>query len=606
MASSSVHRETTQHWVIGLRRRLTAVTVDAPMHVRALVRADELWLALLAIVVGICSGLCVVLMDFLSHHFHFWFFALPHLGEGLSQQSHIDPIRAMVVPILGGAVLGSVAWLLAKYKLTNFIDPIEANALYGGKMSLRDSFIVAMQTSFSNGVGGSVGQEAGYAQFGGGIASWMGQHLRLRRNDLRVLVGCGAGAAIGGAFNAPLCGAFYGIELVIGTYSIPSLTMVVIASLAGTLTVELLMHGGVHILDVVLPTHTPGYAYVLAVLLGVIAGFVGIAIMRAVTALEGAFRQAKVPVWLRPILGGVVVGLLGSISPKVLASGNSSMHTELAVVYPFLLAVTLLVMKSTASAFSIATGFRGGLFFASLFMGSLLGRAYGDVAVMLPFAHGVPIGFYAVVGMAALATAIVSGTMTMTFLTLESTSNFSITIAVLMAAIAASLTVRRFFGYSFATWRFHLRGETIRGAVDVGWLHNLTVGRMMRRTQYTIHEDADVPTFKTEFPLGRTHYVVVLDSDERYVGLAYPSEVHAPDAVENETIHDMLRHREDFLVPQSTVKEAIRAFEKAECDVLAVLDGADSRSVLGVLTEQYALRRYSEELDQRRRELSGE
>ncbi|GAN74029.1 MULTISPECIES: chloride channel protein [Acidiphilium] len=576
------------------------------MHVRALVRTDEIWLAMLAAVVGVLSGFCVYLMDFLSHHFHFWFFALPNLDEGLSQQTHIDPLRAIFVPILGGAVLGSVAWLLGRYRMTNFVDPVEANALYGGKMSLRDSIIVAMQTSFSNGVGGSVGQEAGYAQFGGGLASWVGQHLRLRRNDLRVLVGCGAGAAIGGAFNAPLCGAFYGIELVIGTYSLPTLTMVVISSLSGTLAVELLMNGGVRPLNVVLPTHTPGYAYPLAVLLGIIAGFVGIAIMRAVTSLEAVFRRTGVPIWLRPIIGGVVVGLLGSITPKVMASGNSSLHTQLAVVYPFMLAVALLVMKSTASAFSIATGFRGGLFFAALFMGSLLGRAYGDVAVMLPFAHGVPIGFYAVVGMAALATSIVSGTMTMTFLTLESTNNFSITIAVLMAAIAASLTVRRFFGYSFTTWRFHLRGETIRSAVDIGWIHNLTVGRMMRRNQYITQETTAIADFKTEFPLGRTQYVVVLDENQHYAGLAYPSEVHAPDAAAEDSIQHLVRHRDDFLVPQATVKEAIRAFEKAECDVLAVIDGEETRQVLGVLTEQYALRRYSEELDQRRRELSGE
>lgn len=606
MASSTVRRDSPPRWIGAFRRRLNAVTIDAPMHMRALVRTDELWLAGLAVIVGIMSGFAVFLMDFFSHRFHFWFFALPKLGEGLSQQQTIDPIRAMLVPILGGALLGSVSWLLAKYRPGNFVDPIEANALYGGKLSLRDSVIVAAQTVVSNGVGGSVGMEAGYAQFGGGLASWLGRQFRLRRNELRILVGCGAGAAIGGAFNAPLCGAFYGIELVIGTYTMTSLPLIIIASLTGTLVADKLLDGGATPLDVVLPTTVPGYAYPLALLLGVVAGFVGIAIMRGVTSIEAVFRRAGVPIWLRPILGGVVVGLLGSISPKVMASGNSSLHTQLAVVYPLLLALTLLLMKSTASAFSIGSGFRGGLFFAALFMGSLLGRAYGDVAILLPFAHGVPIGFYAVVGMAAMAVAIVGGPLTMTFLALESTNNFSITVAVLGAAIAASLTVRRVFGYSFTTWRFHLRGESIRSAVDVGWIHNLTVGRMMRRTQYTVVETMEIPTFKTEYPLGRTQYVVVTDVDEHYVGLAYPSEAHAPGEADPHTIHDLLRHQEDFLVPQATVKEAIRAFERAECDVLAVLDGPETRRVLGILTEQYALRRYSEELDQRRRELSGE
>lgn len=588
-----------------LRLRLSAVAAGTPARLRAMVRADELWLATLSIIVGLCAGAGVTVMDVISRHFHFWFFALPQLGEGLSQQTHIEPIRAMSVPILGGAVLGSATWLLARFRPGNFVDPVEANALYGGKLSLSDSIIVAAQTVLSNGVGGSVGMEAGYAQLGGGVASWLGRKLRLRRNDLRILVGCGAGAAIGGAFNAPLCGAFYGIELIIGTYSLASLPMVIIASLAGTLTVEKLMNGGARPLDVVLPTIIPGYAYVLAILLGVVAGFAGIAIMRGVTSIEVLFRRAGVPVWMRPILGGAVVGLLGSISPKVLASGNSSLHTQLAVVYPFLLAVVLLLMKSTASAFSISSGFRGGLFFASLFMGSLLGRAFGDLAILLPFAHGVPIGFYAVVGMSGLAVAIVGGPMTMTFLALESTNNFSITIAVLAAAIAAGMTVRRFFGYSFTTWRFHLRGEVIRSAVDIGWIHNLTVGRMMRRVQHLVQEEAGITEFRDEFPLGTTQRVVVTDPDDRYVGLAYPADAYDP-GTEASNVRDLVRHAEDYLMPQMTVKEAISAFQRAECDALAVVDGPDSRRVLGLLTEQYALRRYSEELDQRRRELSGE
>ncbi|HEX7388962.1 MAG TPA: chloride channel protein [Acidiphilium sp.] len=607
MASSTVHRDAPAAFIAALRRRLGAMTIPAQTRLRALVRTDEVWLAFLAAVVGAFAGAGTFLMKDFSHHFHFWFFALPHLGEGLSQQEYIDPIRAILVPTLGGVVLGSVSWLLAKYRPGRMVDPVGANAFYGGKMSLRDSVIVAAQTVVSNGVGGSVGMEAGYAQLGSGIASWCGQRLRLRRNDLRILVGCGAGAAIGGAFNAPFCGAFYAIELIIGTYTLASLPMVILAALTGTVVTNVLSHGGTKPLDVILPDVVPTYGYLLALLEGVVAGFIAIAIMRAATSLEVVFRRLNVPVWLRPVLGGIAVGLLGSISPKVMGSGHSSLHTQLAIDYPFFLAMGLLFLKSTASAFSISSGFRGGLFFASLFMGSLVGRAYGDLAVMVPFVHGLPIGFYTIVGMAATATAIVGGPLTMTFLALESTNNFSITIAVLGAAIAASLTVRRTFGYSFTTWRFHLRGESIRSAVDIGWIHNLTVGRMMRRTQYTVHDATDIATFRTEYRLGRTHYVVVVDADERYVGLAYPTEVHAPDvAADAEPIRTMTRHQEDFLLPQATVKEAISTFERAECDVLAVLDGPETRKVLGVLTEQYALRRYSEELEQRRRELSGE
>ena len=128
-------------------------------------------------------------------------------------------------------MMGLLALALARWRPRRAIDPIEANALYGGRMSMLDSLVVCGQTLISAGVGASVGLEAGYTQMGSALASRIGRSFRLRRSDLRLLVGCGAAAAIGAAFNAPLTGAFYGIELVIGTYSVGILAPVVVASL---------------------------------------------------------------------------------------------------------------------------------------------------------------------------------------------------------------------------------------------------------------------------------------------------------------------------------------------------------------------------------------
>jgi CIC family chloride channel protein len=222
-----------------------------------------------------------------------------------------------------------------------------------------------------------------------------------------------------------------------------------------------------------------------------------------------------------------------------------------------------------------------------------------------PFITPMPDGLYAVVGMSALATAIVGGPMTMTFLALESTRNFAVTMAVLAASITAAITVRRLFGYSFATWRFHLRGESIRSAVDVGWIHSLTVGRMMRRAQHNVQVGMSLAAFRQEFPLGAAQRVIVVDSEDRYAGIAYPADAHGMPGAEGD-LSTILHHAGHFLLPGMSVKEALTVFEVAEADALAVLDGESTRQVLGLLTEQYALRRYSEELDRKRRELAGE
>jgi chloride channel protein, CIC family len=177
---------------------------------------------------------------------------------------------------------------------------------------------------------------------------------------------------------------------------------------------------------------------------------------------------------------------------------------------------------------------------------------------------------------------------------------------VLIAVIVSAQVTRETFGYSFATWRFHLRGETIRSAADVGWLRELTVRRMMRPDVRTVPAHTTVARFRTVFPLGSATQVVALDEDKAYAGIVLVAEAHASELDEATQLRDILRHRDDMLLPTMTVKEAIEAFDQAEAEELAVVQTRDNRHVVGLLTEAFALRRYSDELERRRKELIGE
>jgi CIC family chloride channel protein len=327
--------------------------------------------------------------------------------------------------------------------------------------------------------------------------------------------------------------------------------------------------------------------------------------MRGVTLVEDIFRRSQVPAWLRPAIGGPVVGLLALISPQVLSSGHGALQVGLDAPYPLVQVATLVVLKSIASAISIGSGFRGGLFFASLFLGAMLGKLFAAVVALAPALPLPPAIVCAIVGMSGLAAAIVGGPLTMSFLALESTGSLPMTIAVLVAAVISSLTVRRTFGYSFATWRFHLRGEAIRSAVDIGWMRNLTVGRMMRRDVRTVRDETPLSAFQRDFPLGSATRVVAVDTADRYAGIALLAEAHAPGA-KAERLADLLHWKSAALLPQMTVKEAVAMFEQTESDALAVVDSMETRRVIGLLTEQHTLRRYSEELERRRRDLAGE
>ena len=585
------------------RRQFNDVVTHAPHKLRALVRADEIWLVVLAAGVGVGAGLVVVAMAEAAQLMHHVLFNLGR-GEFLSAQVSVDPVRALLVPCLGGLVLGGGSWALGRWIARTTVDPIEANALYGGRMSLKDSLVVVVQTIWSNGVGASVGLEAGYAQIGSAMASRLGRAFKVRRNDMRLLVGCGAAGAIAAAFNAPLTGAFYAFELVIGTYSLATLAPVVVAAISAVTVMRVLVGGGEGF-DIRVPSAIETIDYVPVLALGMLCALGGIAIMRGVTVVEGLFRRSGAPAWLRPALGGLAVGGLALLSPTVLSSGHSALRIALDAPYGLPHIAFLIVLKSVASAISIGAGFRGGLFFASLFLGALVGKLFAGALALVTVVQALPAVVCALVGMSALAVAVVGGPLTMAFLALESTGSLPMTVAVLAASVVSTVTVRRTFGYSFATWRFHLRGEAIRSAVDVGWMRNLTVGRMMRREFRRVPLEMSLATFRREFPLGSIGRVVAIDSAGRYAGILATSEAHAAPE-EMAKLAEVVHHHKAVLLPQMSIKEAVQMFEQAESDELAVVDSAETMRVIGVLTEQYALRRYSEELEKRRRELSGE
>ena len=587
------------------RRPIGEFVLHAPQTLRALVRADEIWLVVLAAFVGCCSGIMVALMTYTTQLIHQTLFLLKP-GQRLSGMVEINQLRAVAVPALGGLAVGLVGLVIVRLWPRRAVDPIEANALYGGRMSLNDSLIVVLQTILSNGVGASVGLEAGYTQIGSAIASRFGRMFRVRRNDLRVLVGCGAAGAIAGAFNAPLTGAFYAFELVIGTYSIATLAPVAVSAIVASSVVRALaLAGDYGALEVQAPTRIDAVDYIPILALGMLCALVGIAIMRGVTLTEHLFRRSRVPVWLRPMIGGSVVGLLALVTPQVLSSGHAALAVGIDAPYTLKYIALLIVLKALASAISIGSGFRGGLFFASLFLGAMLGKLFTGVLTMVTTVHAIPAVVGALIGMSGLAVAIIGGPLTMGFLALETTGSLPLTAAVLVVCIVSALTVRRTFGYSFATWRFHLRGEVIRSAVDIGWMRNLTVGRMMRREVRTVTADTPLLVFRRDHPLGASQRVVVLDDQGRYAGVVLVAEAHAENS-DARRVADILHYTDTMLTPEMSVKDAIATFEVAESDALAVVDTAQDRHVIGLLTEQYALRRYSDELDRRRRDLSGE
>jgi chloride channel protein, CIC family len=273
---------------------------------------------------------------------------------------------------------------------------------------------------------------------------------------------------------------------------------------------------------------------------------------------------------------------------------------------PFGSIALLFVLKAVAAIASLGSGFRGGMFFSSLLIGALGGHLLAVALTMMFPTYYFDPNAYSVIGMSALAASVIGGPLTMIFIALETTNDLWLTTLVLIAVIISAQVTREAFGYSFATWRFHLRGETIRSAADVGWMRDLTVGKMMRQDVQTTHASTTIASFRETFPLGSVAYVVAVDEADRYVGLVHVADTHSTEALPDKSIKDLLHYTDEMLLPGMAVKEAVLAFDRAEAEALAVVDSYLDRRVIGLLTEAYVLRRYSAALERRRQELLGE
>lgn len=567
---------------------------------RRQLRVNDLWFIGLAALVGLLAAALMVVQSGIAHGMQAWLYGLGPDAR-LSTADSITATQLLALP-LGGLLVGMVA-VLARRRKRPLVDAVEANALHGGRMSMRDNLIVAVQTLLSNGFGASVGLEATYTQMGSGAGSQLGRVLRVRRADMRTLVGAGAAGAIAGAFGAPLAGAFYAFEIVIGAYTPSALAPVAAAALAGAFMANALGAAPYSLPAAVVYQLQPR-DYAIYVALGLVCALIGIAVMRLVAGIERGVGRLALPLWGRPVIGGLLLIPLALYSPQVLSSGHGALHLDLTSSATLQMLATLLVLKCLASGISLGFGFRGGLFFASLFMGSLVGSLFAVGVNLLLGAAVVDPTSASLVGMAALAAAIVGAPMTMAMLILEGTHDFVLASAVMAAVLVANTVVRQVFGYSFSTWRLHLRGENIRSARDVGWVRHLSAGKMMRKDANHTAHDISVGEFRRRFPLGSTQRVVLEDASGRYAGVVPLAALYADGVQLDAPVSNYAKHRDAALLAQTDIVAIMKVFDATQADELAVIDV--DQHVLGVLSEGFVRKRYAEELEKRERELMGE
>lgn len=280
-------------------------------------------------------------------------------------------------------------------------------------------------------------------------------------------------------------------------------------------------------------------------------------------------------------------------------------HTQ----YPLHALAAVLVLKGLASALSLGSGFRGGLYSTSLFLGLLSGALTGGIGIWLGFLRNTDLDMMMLVGMASFGAAVVGAPLSMALLAIEVTQSHEVAGPVLLGVTVATLTVRHLFGYSFATWRFHQRGETILSAQDIGWLRETTVRQLMSSAITIV--PASMPYAEVLNAIGPGKVAVAVDNQGACIGILERKNIaNQPVAAARsqpcpKTAADLLTHADALVEADGSIGALMPIFENLETETLIVVEDLSHRRPVGFVTEAFALKHYRRELEARQRELFG-
>ena len=567
---------------VALCKNCTVQFFDFPNRPVRWVRTAPGGLLLLALVVGAGAALFAVAFRWLIHTFtlvlsgHPDYAAVPgaaHPGlEGLGRWF------VVLAPVAAGLVYGPLVHAFAREARGHGVPEVmDAVARKGGRIAPQVAVVKALASALCIGGGGSVGREGPIVQIGSALGSTLGRTLRVPESRLRVLVACGAAGGIAATFNAPLAGVFFAMELILDDFVAEAFGMVVIASVTSAAIGRAIL-GDQPFLD--LPTFTVAHPeqYLLFALLGLVAGLAGISFTRVLYAVEDLCDAVwRGPEWLRPAVGGLLLGLLLLVLPQMYGVGYPVLGNAVLGRYAVGFLLLLLVGKMLATSLTIGIGGSGGVFAPSLFIGAALGAAFGAVAGHLAPGVAGPAGAYALIGMGAVFAGAARAPITAVVIMFELTGQYSIILPLMTAIVLATGISHRLSTDTIYTAKLRRRG------VDLGTRETIErarrpVGEVMLELPTAV--DAGASLREAAVLLARSPYGVLPVAEDGGVGVLSARAVAdaiAAGGAEDSPVGPLVEVPH-LLRLDDDLEDAVRALDAGNLAAVPVLD-ADDRPV---------------------------
>jgi CIC family chloride channel protein len=508
-------------------------------------RQTTVWL--LAPLIGLATGIAAILFRLAIGLFQWpW---LQTTSEHVAAAARDQPWWVvMLAPAVGGLFVG----LLLRYALTAkrtvaVPDVMEARVNGGRGLHLGQGLISALTSALSLGCGGSAGREGPIVHLGASIAVALSENLNLPNAARRTLLASGAAGAVAASFNAPIAGVLFAQEVILGHFSIRTFVPLVLSSVVATI-VSQAWFGDVAAFVV------PSYAIVsylevpAFVLLGIVASAVAVVFQLMILSTDWAARNVKIPLVMRPVIGGLMVGIIAIWFPEVLGVGYDTTDAALKDQLTIGMMLLLIVLKTVATSITLSSRFGGGVFSPALYLGAMTGGAFGLIAANVFPEVGSSEGLYAILGMGAVAAAVLGAPISTTVMVFELTGGFELSLALLLTVAVANGINQAILGRSLFQAQLESRGIVLHEGPHRTIMKDLRVSDIMRQ----LTEDQP-----TELPEGE---------------------------------------RERALTANETLETALRAFDTLGAESLPVVDPHDRSRIVGRISQAHALRAFNKEL----------
>ncbi len=516
------------------------------------------------------------------------------IGYGEASEMRFAQIAAslpawhvILVPTVGGLLVGLLMEWLPGKRYHGIADVMEACALNSARMSVRSGIGAALAAGLSIGVGAPLGREGPAVHIGASLSAWIAEKLGLDRRQSLALLGCGAAAAVTVSFDTPIAAVIFALEVIVGYYTLRVFAPIVIATMVAVVVREVFFGGEVlfYLPDYSLTSY---WELVLFAMLGIFGAGASWLVIQLVVLCQKGWGKVPVPGWLRPAIAGCLIGIIAVELPMILSVGTDATGQALRGDMPINLLLALLVFKVLTVGLAIGSGFAGGVFSPALYIGALLGGCFWFV-VSITGINMAEQGVYAVVGTAAVASAMLGAPISTILIVFELTRNYEITLGVMTAAAFASTTMSLTGHGSFFRWQLSQRAVNISSGRDISLLMTHRIKHLVHQRYTTVTPDNTIGELESKMNSQRQRLAMIADDNGVFHG-SLTLQMVVLHATQQGSDHPATAAAFDAEFSVSTSMNIVTALQRMaeqQVEYLPVVDDSDKENhvLIGIVTK---------------------